>query len=131
MRPLRDTHTLPFRAAKRPLERIPETWYTMATSSSTIEPVESTILARVIAADALPFPSVVASELLKWGFPEADKQRMTELAAKAWRGTLTAEEQVETEGYERVSSFLGLVKSKARRSLQNTPGPVSDGSPSP
>jgi len=103
----------------------------MAMSSSTIESVESTILARVIAADALPLPSVVASELLKWGFPEPDKQRMTELAAKARRGTLTAEEQVEAEGYERVSSFLGLVKSKARRSLQNASGPVADGSPSP
>ena len=64
----------------------------------------------------------MASELLKWGFPEADKQRMAELAAKARQGTLTAEEQAEAGGYERVSSFLGLVKSKARRSLQNDSG---------
>ena len=91
-------------------------------SPATIENAESTILSRVIAPDAPTLPPAVASELLKWGFPEADKQRMAELAAKARQGTLTAEEQVETEGYERVSSFLGLVKSKARRSLQNASG---------
>jgi len=61
-------------------------------SLSTIENPESTILARVIAPDALKLPSAVASELLKWGFPEADKLRMAELAAKARQGTLTAGE---------------------------------------
>ncbi len=89
---------------------------------SIMENTESTILARVIAPDAPTLPAAVASELLKWGFSEADKQRMAELAAKARQGTLTAEERAETEGYERVSSFLGLVKSKARRSLHNHPG---------
>lgn len=89
---------------------------------STIENSEATILARVIAPDAPTLPPAVASELLKWGYSEADKQRMTELAAKARQGTLTAAEQAETEGYERVTSFLGLVKSKARRSLQNGSG---------
>ena len=67
-------------------------------------------------------PSAVASELLKWGFGEEDQQRMAELAAKAREGTLTAEEQALTESYERVSSFLGLLKSKARRSLQTGSG---------
>ena len=91
-------------------------------SPSNIESAEATILARVIAADAPTLPPAVASELLKWGFSEADKQRMTDLAAKARHGTLTADEQAEAEGFERVSSFLGLVKSKARRSLQNGSG---------
>ncbi|HLJ10189.1 MAG TPA: hypothetical protein VKU82_03315 [Planctomycetaceae bacterium] len=87
-------------------------------STSIIENAESTILARVIAPEKPTIPPAVATELLKWGFCETDKNRMAELAAKAREGTLTAEEQAETEGYERVSSFLGLVKSKARRSLQ-------------
>ena len=39
-------------------------------------------------------------------------------AAKARQGALTPEEQAQAESFERVSSFLGLVKSKARRSLQ-------------
>jgi hypothetical protein len=88
----------------------------------TIENLESTILARVITPDGPTIPPVVALELLKWGFPEADKERMADLAAKARHGALTAEEQIETESYERVSSFLGLVKSVARRSLQNGSG---------
>lgn len=91
-------------------------------SPSTIEDAESTILARVIAADTPTLPPAVASEVLKWGFSEADKKRMTELADKARQGTLTTEEHVAAEAYERVSSFLGLVKSKARRSLQNGSG---------
>jgi hypothetical protein len=91
-------------------------------NTSTIENTEATILARVIAPDAPTLPPAVAAELLKWGYSDADKQRMTELAAKARQGTQTAEEQAETEGYERVTSFLGLVKSKARRSLQNGSG---------
>jgi hypothetical protein len=85
-------------------------------STSTID--ESTILARVIGSNEPGLPPNVALEFLKWGFDESDKQRMSELAAKASQGSLTSEEQAETESFERVSSFLGLVKSKARRSLQ-------------
>lgn len=82
---------------------------------------EASILARVIAPDAPALPPSVAAELLKWRFPDADVRRMSELAAKAREGALTREEAAEIEGYERVSSFLGLVKSKARQSLQNRP----------
>lgn len=88
-------------------------------NASTIENAEAAILARVIAPDDSSMTAAVAAELLKWGFPDADKRRMSELAAKARQGILTVAEQADIEGYERVSSFLGLVKSKARRSLQN------------
>lgn len=92
-------------------------------NTSAIETAEASILARVIAPEEPTLPPAVAKELLKWGFPDADKQRMSELAARARQGTLTAEEQISLDGYERVGSFLGLVKSKARRSLQNTAQP--------
>jgi hypothetical protein len=87
-------------------------------NTSATNDAESAILARVIARERASLSPAVAAELLRWGFAEADKRRMSELAAKARRGALTADEQAEVEGYERVSSFLGLVKSKARRSLQ-------------
>jgi hypothetical protein len=87
-------------------------------STSTIESVEFEILNRVIAPDEPTLPPAVARELLKWSFPDADRQRMSELAAKARQGSLTPEELAEADGYERVASFLGLVKSKAKRSLQ-------------
>jgi len=86
--------------------------------TSMVDNAESMILARVIAADVPTLPESVARELLKWGFAETDRQRMSELAMKARQGILDSEENVEIEAYERVSSFLGLVKSKARRSLQ-------------
>lgn len=75
---------------------------------------ESAILARVIAADSGQLSADVAAVLLQWSFPDADKRRMSELAAKARAGTLSPGEQLETAAYERISSFLGLVKSKAR-----------------
>lgn len=88
-------------------------------STSTIDDPETTILARVIGQSETPLPSAVAEEFLRWTFNDFDRQRMSDLAAKARSGALTPQEQVEAEGYERVSSFLGIVKSKARRSLQN------------
>ena len=91
-------------------------WYN-SKMSTTIENVESTILARVMCVDTPSLPEPIARELLKWGFSEDDRSRMSDLASRARAGTLTAEEIAETEAYERVSSFLGLVKSKARQSL--------------
>ncbi|MDZ4684249.1 MAG: hypothetical protein SH850_04115 [Planctomycetaceae bacterium] len=90
--------------------------------TQTLDNAETTILARVIAPDAPTLPAAVARELLKWRFTEADQRRMGELAAKARTGSLLPDEAAETEAYERVSSFLGLVKSKARRSLQSPSG---------
>jgi hypothetical protein len=87
-------------------------------SASTLDNAESMILARVVAPDSPTLPEPVARELLRWGFSETDRQRMSELAAKARAGTLQADELDEAEAYERVSSFLGLVKSKARCSLR-------------
>lgn len=87
-----------------------------------IDNAEATILARVISSESPGLSPAVAEELLKWGFSDADKQRMSDLAAKARKKTLSEAEQAEIEGYERVSSFLGLVKSKARRSLQARAG---------
>ena len=54
--------------------------------------------------------------------PSSTNGGVSELAAKAREGALDAEETVAIEAFERVDSFLGLVKSKARRSIQNHPG---------
>ena len=92
-------------------------------NSSAIANAEASILARVIVPNEPQMPPAVAAELLKWRFTDADQRQMSELAAKARQGDLTAEEQVELEGYERVSSFLGLVKSLARRSATSVTPP--------
>jgi hypothetical protein len=92
-------------------------------STSALDDPETTILARVIGQNESTLPPAVAQEFLRWTFNDFDRQRMNELAAKARFDTLTPQEQAEAEGYERVSSFLGIVKSKARRSLQTSTGP--------
>jgi hypothetical protein len=47
---------------------------------------------------------------------------MHELAAKAREGTLTPAEQAEINNYERVGYLLGVLHSKARRSLKGRHG---------
>jgi uncharacterized protein YnzC (UPF0291/DUF896 family) len=91
-------------------------------SVSIIDDPETAILTRVIGQDDSTLSLAVAQEFLRWTFTESDRQRMSELAAKARAGTLTSQEQAEADGYERVGSFLGIVKSKARRSLQSLSG---------
>lgn len=82
--------------------------------ASIIDSVESTILARVIAPDEPMMDRAVAAELLEWRFSDQDQRLMSDLAAKAREGTLEPEEAETIEAYERVASFLRLVKSKAR-----------------
>jgi hypothetical protein len=85
-------------------------------SISTID--ESAILGGVIASNEPNLSPSVATEFLKWSFAESDKQRMNEPAEKTRQGSLTPDEQAETEDFERVSSAFGVIKSKASRSLQ-------------
>lgn len=82
--------------------------------------VEASILSRVIRPDQPTLPRTVAREWLRFGFDESDKRRMRKLAEKARRGVLTANEQAEADGYERVGSWLGMLQSKARRSLRQS-----------
>jgi hypothetical protein len=55
---------------------------------------------------------------LSLDFHQTDKQRMRELSAKARAGTLTAEEDAEAGRYELLGHLLGILQSKARRSLK-------------
>jgi len=80
---------------------------------------DAEILTRVILPESPTMSPDAARELLKLKFSAGDQQRMAELAGKARAGTLSIEEECEAAGFERVSSLLGLLKSKARRSLQN------------
>ena len=59
-----------------------------------------------------------ARYLINLRFPQSDVNRMQELAEKAREGTLTLEEHIEMDNYERVGHVLSLMKSKARQSLK-------------
>ncbi len=82
---------------------------------------EGAIWSRVIQPDAADLTPEVARALLRLSFPESDRVRMHELAAKARDGALTPAERDEVANYERVGSFLSLLKAKARACLKNAP----------
>ena len=87
-----------------------------------IKDYDAEILTRLILPERATMSHDAAREILKLSFSETDRLRMSELAAKAREGSLSLDEQAETAGYERISSFLGLLKSKARQSLQGRDG---------
>lgn len=86
--------------------------------SAVITTNEAEILSRVIAPGEPNLPPDTARIILSLDFGKEDRDRMNQLAQKAREGTLTAEEQVEIDCYERVGHFLSLLRSKARLSLQ-------------
>ena len=79
---------------------------------------EATILAPAGVDSEKPKLSQAAAKgILNLKFSQEDTERMHQLAAKARAGELTADEANEVEAYGRVSSLLGIIKSKARRVL--------------
>ncbi len=60
-----------------------------------------------------------ARSLLSLRLAPTDWERVNNLAAKARSDTLTPEERAELDEYERVTSLLELLQSKARLSLKH------------
>ena len=79
---------------------------------------ESAILSRIIEPENGDWSKEAAESILKLRFPSADTARMNELAGKARQGSLSADEQLETEGYMRAGRLVELLQSKARISLK-------------
>lgn len=75
------------------------------------------IFGRIVEPERATLDAAAARAILDLDFKPADKGRMRELMIKAKAGTLTAEEEIEMENYDRVGHMLSLMKSKARRSL--------------
>lgn len=89
----------------------------MATDIETTD-IVSTIWERVLRFEN-GLSATGARELLKLHFPEDDRQRMSDLAAKARAGRLTAAEERETEAYERLGCLLDVLHSHARRAIND------------
>ena len=76
------------------------------------------ILRRVVDPDQ-PFLSPDAARaILRLSFSAADRKRMTQLAGKNRSGTLKPAEEMELDNFIRVGQTLGILQSKARRSLR-------------
>jgi hypothetical protein len=80
---------------------------------------EAAILTRLAGPDVPKLSPAAAEGLLSLVFSQTDKDRMNELAAKARAGMLSDDDQAEVEAYSRVNSLLGILHSKARRSLEH------------
>jgi hypothetical protein len=61
--------------------------------------------------------------ILALNFPPEDRARKRFLAEKARSGTLTAREKKEIDVYVRVGCLLGMMKSRARRTLAGKAAP--------
>ena len=60
-----------------------------------------------------------ARAILELSFPTGDQQRMRELAAKNKQGGLTPEEELELDHFCRIGRTLTILKSRARKLLNN------------
>ena len=78
----------------------------------------SEILVRTIKPNDGGLSSEAARAMLNFRLSEDDTARVNDLAAKARAGDLTAEERAELDDYERITSLLEIMQSKARLSLK-------------
>lgn len=80
---------------------------------------EAAIWTRVIHPDGELTPAA-ARAILRLEFDATDQKRMHELSEKAREGSLTADEQVAIDNFERVGTTLAILKSQARKLLRRT-----------
>jgi hypothetical protein len=82
---------------------------------------EATILARVFDDERGLLPPDLARSILEVEFNERDKARMHDLAVRNQADALTAAEKEEMYAFAKAGTLLGILKSKARRTLKIKP----------
>jgi len=87
-------------------------------TASTLSTSEAALWGRLLEPVGPELSPEAARYILTLSFPQPDIARMHELAEKARAGTLTLEEHIEADNYERVGHVLSLMKSKARKALK-------------
>lgn len=78
----------------------------------------SEILVRTIKPGDGGLSAEAARAMLNFRLSHDDTGRVNDLAAKARAGTLSTDERVELDDYERVTALLEIMQSKARLSLK-------------
>ncbi len=82
-----------------------------------LRPSEVDIFRRIVDPEQ-PFLSEEAAQgILRLRFAAADLERMNELAARNREGKISPTEEQELDNYIRAGQILGILQSKARRSL--------------
>lgn len=83
--------------------------------STSLETYDHTILCNL---DGSLTPQA-AEGILVIGFSEQQQQKMQSLAEKARVGTISPEEREQANSFERISSLLGILQSRARMALRD------------
>jgi hypothetical protein len=83
---------------------------------------EETSVVAILERLVVPMGSTLRGEVVLrvLDFSSEDHQRMQVLAAKARLGTLTAEDRVAIESYERVGHYLSILQSKVCQALRQS-----------
>src|SRR5947209_480904 len=81
-----------------------------------------TILSRLIESGDAALSPPAAEYILALDFRPEERAQMHKLAVKAQEGTLTPDDPVVIDSYERVGHLLSIWKSKARKALKNRRG---------
>lgn len=76
------------------------------------------ILRRVVDPAQPCLSREAARDILRLEFSKSDRRRMNRLAEKNRQGKLTASEEEELDNFIRVGQTLGILRSKARRTLR-------------
>ncbi len=82
---------------------------------------EVTILARVFDDERGLLPRELARSIVDVEFSERDKARMHDLAVRNQSDSLTPAEKEELYAFAKAGTLLGILKSKARRTLKTRP----------
>ncbi len=82
---------------------------------------EVTILARVFDDERGLLRPALARSIVDVEFSARDKARMHDLAVRNQADTLTPAEKEELHAFAKAGTLLGILKSKARRTLNITP----------
>jgi hypothetical protein len=91
--------------------------------NTAVAPSELDIFRRIIDPEKPFFSEEAARGILRLEFGTADRERMNELAAMNREGRVSAAEEQELSNYIRVGQILGILQSKARRSLRQEERP--------
>ena len=81
---------------------------------------EAAIIERLLYSSEFPLNREAAESLLALDFSEEDHERMQVLAEKARQGTLTSDERVAIENYDRVGHYLDILQSRVRQFLRQS-----------
>lgn len=96
-------------------------------SATSAQSSEMAILCRVVDSDNEDLSPEAARALLRLRFGKKDRARMNRLAEKNRSGKLKPTEEAELDNFIRVGQTLGILQSRARRSLAESENSAAAG----